>query len=720
MQRFITACLATSVAITGLLAATASDAAGLLHPKGDTHSPLDLRAHLVDVVVEDGYVVTHIEQIFANPSDHDLEAVYTFPVPEDAAVSDFTYWIDDRPVHGEVVEQQRAREIYERERDAGREAALTEQDDYRSFDIAVTPVRARDDVRIRLSYIQPAHVDMSVGRYVYPLQDGGTEEGGRAFWTAESAVQEYFRFAMWIRPAVPLAAVRLPAHPQAAVTQEADGAYRVLIERGAPPAGLAPKATLSAALEGAGASVLEAVTNGQFGTVETTASTSTPQGVPRSHAFDLDQDIAVYWRLQSGLPGGVDIVANRPDPKEPGTFMLTVTPGDELKPLSQTGADWIFVVDISGSMAGKLYSVKEGMRQAFDGMRPTDRAQIVVFDNDADALTRRFLDGSAEDVRTLKDITRRIDTRGGTNLFAGLDRGLALADADRSTALVLITDGAANMGETNHNKFIELIERKDVRLFTFVMGNGANRPLLESMTRASAGQAFSVSTSDDIIGHVRNAVNKLQHEALRDIRVSIDGVGARALSPLHLGTLYAGRQLTVFGRYAKGGDATLKVSGKINGREQVYESVVHFPAVANENPEVDRLWYFSRIEELMAQLLQFGETDERVAAVVDLAVEGGLVTPYTSMLVVRDEVFASEGIERRNGERAAAEEVAQQARSARPVVVRDAQVAGQPQSYQGPRRSHGGGTGGGNVGLLGLLLAWCTQRFGKEKRKVAA
>ncbi|MEO0424311.1 MAG: VIT domain-containing protein [Pseudomonadota bacterium] len=709
MRRMITSCLAASVALVGLVAAGPGNAAGLLHPKGATESPLELRAHMVDVVVEDGYVVTHVEQIFANAWDTDLEAIYSFPVPEDAAVSAFTYWIDDKPVHGEVVEKKRAREIYERERDAGREAAVTEQDDYRSFDISVTPVRAHDDVRIRLSYIQPAHVDMSIGRYTYPLEDGGTDEAKLSFWGTQSAVQEYFRFGMWVRPAVPLAGLRLPAHPQAQVNQEADGSYRVLIESGQRPA--IPGARMTATLDEEESVDQGGAATGQFGTVEVPA----PGG---AHAFDLDEDIVVYWRLQDGLPGGVDVVANRPDPAEPGTFMLTVTPGDELKPLSQTGADWIFVVDISGSMGGKIHSVKEGLAQAFEGMRPNDRAQIVVFDNEVATLTRDFIDGSPASVRTLKSKAASIATGGGTNLFAGLDRGLALADADRSTALILITDGVANVGETDHNKFIELIEKKDVRLFTFVMGNGTNRPLLESMTRASAGESFSVSNSDDIIGHVRNAVAKLQHEALRDVRVSIDGVGARAMSPANLGTLYSGKQLTVFGRYAHGGQATLKVSGKINGRPQVYESVVTFPDVANENPEIDRLWYFSRIEELMEQLLQFGESGERVDAVVDLAVEGGLVTPYTSMLVVRDEVFASEGIDRRNEARVAEEQVAQTARAARQVVTRDAQVAGQPQPYQGARPSHsggGGGTGGGNVGLLGLLLAWFTQRFGKAR-----
>ncbi|MEM9879765.1 MAG: VIT and VWA domain-containing protein [Pseudomonadota bacterium] len=693
------------------LGTVSTQAAGLLHPAGDAQSPLDLKSHMVDVVVEDGYVVTHIEQVFANPSAQDLEAVYSFPVPQSAAVSGFVYWVDGKPISGEVVEKQRARALYERERDAGREAAITEQHDYRTFDISVTPVRASADVRIKLSYIQPAHVDLGIGRYVYPLAEGGVDEQKLAFWGTETDVQEYFRFGMWIRPSVPLSAVRLPSHPGAVVSQDADGSYRVVIESGtlsnAPNAGEDGPANVALEVN-AGTK-----TSGQFGSG---SAVQAPGAV-----FSIEQDIVVYWRLQDGLPGSVDLVANRPDASQPGTFMMTLTPGDELRPLSEVGSDWVFVVDVSGSMAGKLHSVQDGLRQVFGSMQPNDRAHVVTFDNTAQKLTPYFLPGTGENKERLKSLAGSIATGGGTNLFAGLEQGLNLADPDRSTAVILITDGVANAGETEHQEFIKLMERKDVRLFTFVMGNSANRPLLKSMTRASGGEAINVSTSDDIIGHVKAAVAKLHHEALRDIQVSIDGVGARGVTPLELGTLHTGEQLTLFGRYSKAGIADLKVTGKINGRVQTYETRIRFPEMATNNPEIDRLWYFSRIEELMEQVLHFGEDGERVGAIIDLAVEGGLVTPYTSMLVVRDDVFTAEGITRRNAARTKEEMTAQRVRASGSVTNQSAQVTPQPgtqQPYAGPRPSHSsGGSGGGNVGLLGLLLAWFTSRAARQAKR---
>ncbi|MDH3902306.1 MAG: VIT domain-containing protein, partial [Xanthomonadales bacterium] len=162
-------------------------AAGLLTPTGSNLPQLEIREHHVNVVIEDGYAITSVEQVFANPHANDLEAIYSFPVPEKAAVGEFTYWIDGLPVTGEVLEKQQAREIYQQEKQAGRETALTEQDSYRTFDIAVYPVRAGQDVRISLTYIQPVHIDTSIGRYVYPLEEGGVDEQKMSFWSYQDS-----------------------------------------------------------------------------------------------------------------------------------------------------------------------------------------------------------------------------------------------------------------------------------------------------------------------------------------------------------------------------------------------------------------------------------------------------------------------------------------------------------------------------------------------------
>ncbi len=672
---------AALAALALAILAGSAQAAGLLTPSDGSLPPLSIRDHHVDVVIEDGYAITTVEQVFENPHDRDLEANYSFPVPEKGAVADFTLWIDGRPVHGEVVEKQRARAIYEGEKAAGRDAGLTEQDGYRTFEVFVSPVRAHGDTRIRLRYIQPAQVDTGIGRYVYPLEEGGVDEAKLAFWTAQEAVSGSFRFNVWLRSAYPIEAVRVPGRPNAVVTQADGGDWRVQL---------------------AGARAAGPVSDDPVSTAAGASATATGQP-----AFRLDQDLVVYWRHRAGLPGSVDLVTHRPSADGRGTFMLVVTPGEDLAPITE-GRDWVFVLDISGSMRGKYATLSDGVQKALRKLRPEDRFRIVLFNNGTRELTSGFVDASAANVRAFSDKLAHTAPDGGTNLYAGLKRGLASLDADRTSGLVLVTDGVANIGEVEHRRFIELIRDKDVRLFTLVMGNSANRPLLDAMTRESGGFSISVSNSDDIVGQLLSATGKLTHQALHGVALKIDGVKVDDLSPSRIGSLYRGQQLVLFGHYWGGGEATVELTGRVSGEAKSYRTRFAFAETADENPEIERLWAFATIDELNQRTADFGEQADVEQAVIDLATEYGLVTDYTSMLVVDDAVFERHGIARSNQARVAREETAQAQRAQRATPSR--RVDSQQPMYTGSRASHGSGSLGPWGLLIVLPLAWLTWR----------
>jgi Ca-activated chloride channel family protein len=669
-----------------------ANGAGLLTPAEGSLSPLAIKDHHVEVVIEDGYAITTVDQVFHNPHSRDLEAYYSFPVPEKGAVAEFSLWIDNKEVTGEVVEKQAAREIYEQEKAAGRDAGLTEKDAYRTFEVFVTPVRANADTRVRLVYMQPAHVDTGIGRYVYPLEEGGVDEAKLAFWTANETVTGAFSFELRIRSAYPVEALRVPAQPGAQVSQTSDGEWRVLL---ANNSGAAPAA--------------------QPGDDEKPTSAVAADGVSQSGAaaYQLDRDIVVYWRHKAGLPGSVDLVAYKPTPEGRGTFMMVVTPGEDLEPIRE-GRDWVFVLDISGSMQGKYATLSEGVQRALKKLRPEDRFRIVLFNKGTQELTSGFVNASPEQVRVFADAVSNITPNGGTNMYAGLKRGLDVLDADRTTGLVLVTDGVANVGEVRQKRFLELVRRKDVRLFTMVMGNSANRPLLEAITRESGGFAISVSNSDDIAGQLLTATGKLTHEALHGVKVKIDGVKVRDLTPKETGSLYRGQQLVLLGHYWGGGEASVTLDGRISGQAKQYQTRFTFPEVATENPEIERLWAFANIERLNQQIADLGEKPDARQAIIDLATEYGLVTDYTSMLVVSEERFARHGIARGNRARVAIEHAAQTHRAQRAVPSRRVDI--QQPMYSKPRPSHGGGSFDG-LTLLMLLpllgLAWRSRLFAR-------
>lgn len=664
-----------------MFATQGAQAAGLMTPASGALPALLIKQHHVNVVIEDGYAITTVDQEFFNPHDKSLEAIYSFPVPEKASVGEFTYWIDGMPVTGEVLEKEKAREVYEQEKVQGRETALAEKDAYRTFDSSVYPVNPHDGVRIRLVYIQPVHTDLGIGRYVYPLEEGGVDEQKLAFWTYNEQVEEAFSFNLKMRSSYPVDSFRLPQHPQAIIQQPAEKTWEVSI-----------------------------------GNTRAAMDAEDSQSAPRAvAAATLDKDVVVYWRHQQNLPGSIDMITHKPEGSDRGTFMMTVTPGDDLSAVTG-GRDWVFVLDFSGSMQGKYHSLVEGVKKGLGKLDPSDRFRIVLFNNQARELTPDFVAVNAKNIQQYVQILDNANPAGGTNLYAGLEAGYRGLDADRPSAILLVTDGVANVGPTEKIDFLKLLEKHDVRLFSFVMGNSANRPLLEGMTKVSNGFAMNISNSDDIVGRLVQTADKLSHEAYRDIAVDVDGVKVREMTPARIGSLYRGQQLIVFGHYWGEGLADVEVRGKVSSRDVSYSSRFNFPAQSALNPEIERLWAFASIEDLQNRIDYLGADSDSEQAIVDLAKEYGLVTDYTSMIVVREDVFQQLGIDRNNARRVAVEQSARKRRESGPV--RNNRVDTQTPAFSAPRAyPKSGGDGGGALGPWSILLILPLLLVGRRQRE---
>lgn len=711
-SKLFSSALALSAALT--FGVTPSvDAAGLLKPIQSNLPDLTIKEHHVNVVLEHSYAVTSIEQVFHNPNAQALEAIYSFPLPDHAAVGEFTYWIDGKPVTGEVIKKQQAHQIYEQEKQAGREAALVEQDQYKSFDINVTPVQPNSDVRIKLVYIQPAHVDSGVGRYVYPLEDGGVDDQKNAFWSRTEQVDEQFSFNMRLTTGYPVDSIRLPQHPEAAIQQLNPQQWRVSLgNQAAHP-------TDSLALKPNSDLPDEQQSNPQH---------QPNTGLPAAH---LDKDIVVYWRHSENLPGSVDLLSYKAADNAPGTFMMTLTPGDDLGML-QGGRDWVFVLDVSGSMQGKYSTLIEGVRQGLAKLSPEDRFKIVLFNNRASDFSQGFQPATPEVINPLLNQLQQYQPGSGTDLYSGLSLGLKNIDADRSTAMILVTDGVANVGVTEKKRFLDLMEAVDIRLFTFVMGNSANRPLLNSMTEASNGFAISVSNADDIVGQLMLATSKMTHQALRDVQLKIDGGNVTDLTPDQIGSLYRGEQLTVLGHYRTPGPVKLTLTAKVGGQSRHYNTEITLPQQSLLHPELERIWAFASIENIQAAMDYLGESEaanaDSIQAITDLAIQYDLVTEYTSMLVVRDEVFKQLNIERNNQQRIATEQQARQQRlqpsaqtAAHPLA--NSHRADKQKPMFNPSQNRASlGSGSGAIGHWVLLLigALLLVHVGNQRKRQSA
>lgn len=641
-----------------------TSAAGTLTSRQSGQQPIQIRSHHVDVVLNNGFARTEVQQTFHNPNPVDLEAIYAFPLPKSASLSEMTIFAGELTIEGEVVEKKKAREVYEQERDQGSDSGLAEKNGYQTFEFSVSPVRAGADTRIRFVYYQPLEIDTGIARYLYPLEDGGTDEEAMSFWTATEEVKEDFSISVEVKSAWPIDAVRVPGRSdQAQIDELGEGHYKVRIEQ---------------------------------------------QGAL------LNQDFVLYYALKDDLPGRVELIPFRDDATRPGHFMMVVTPGLDLKPLTG-GSDYTFVLDTSGSMKGKLQTLARGITRVLGEMQAGDRYRIISFSAGARDLTGGFVPVSEETVVGGVRIVESLQSGGGTNLFDGLKEALNDLDADRATSIVLVTDGVANLGITQGKAYHELMQKYDVRVFGFLLGNNANWPLMRTICDASGGFSAGVSNADDIIGQLVLAKSKVTHECLHDARLKIKGVKVFDTTDELIGKVYRGQQLVFFGRYEGAGRATVTLDARLTGEDQTYRTTFDFPEIDAANPEIERLYALAQIEAIQAlEDAGLEQEDEARQAIADLGVRYQLVTDHTSMLVLADEGFERHGIERANRQRVARERAAQTVRTQNPPQGR--RVDGQDPMFQqqAPSRRGAGAVDPffAALALLLVVLAAVTLRPG--------
>lgn len=644
-------------------------AAGTLTPVGSSQTPIQIRDHHVAIVINNGFARTEVTQTFFNPNATDLEAIYSFPLPRKASLSEVLITIDEKTIAGEVLPREEAKKIYEEEKSDGCECGLATKEAYQRFEFAVHPVRANDETKIRFVYYQPLEIDASVGRFLYPLAEGGTDEKAAQFWLRNERVEGSFSADIEIKSEWPVDDVRIPGAENEMVAQKlGPGHHKIKLER----------------LGGS-----------------------------------LAKDLIVYYRLADNLPGRVELVAHRPDANKPGTFMMVVTPGIDLQPI-RNGADFVFVLDVSGSMNSKLATLADAVGRTLGQLRPGDRFRIIKFSDSARDLTNGFVPADAANVAAWIEKVKSLRTEGGTDVYEGLELALSKLDADRATSIVLVTDAVTNEGIVDPKEFAKLLEARDVRVFGFVMGNSGNWPLMDIIAKASGGFAAAVSNDDDIVGQILLAKSKIAFESLHDASLSVSGVKVFDATDDRIGKIYRGQQLVIFGRYDRGGKADVALKARLTGQDKIYQTSFEFPEIDQDNPEIERLFALSRVEAIESRMLAgVLPASEAKPMIEKLGVDYQIVTDETSMIVLADDRFEKHGIERRNRDRSALELAAQTRRANGPA--RSYRIDSSRPMFDHPAPGAGGRKGGGAVDPISAsfaLLATAGAYLAERRRRV--
>jgi Ca-activated chloride channel family protein len=227
------------------------------------------------------------------------------------------------------------------------------------------------------------------------------------------------------------------------------------------------------------------------------------------------------------------------------------------------------------------------------------------------------------------------------------------------------------------------------------------------------------------MGVMLSAIEKVKYQALHDVELEIKGVKTADLVSSKVATLYRGQQMVIFGHYYGDGRAEAVLNAKISGQDKEYKTRFEFPKESTTNPEIERLWAFAKIQELKDKTDYLGTSfEDHRSAITSTAIEYGLVTDFTSMVVMTDEQFEANGIKRNNRKRRQQEQDAKDKRSNAPVAQRQIDKSKPAFTKKRPSYSGNGGKSSGGGGainplsllmLMPLMVAWLRRRIALKK-----
>ncbi len=574
-----------------LAGAPAARGAGLLIADGGFGGVLEIEEHAVRVTINNGIAVTEVTQVFRNTENRVVEALYTFPVPKGASVANFSMWIEGREMVGEVVEKERARQIYDSYKQQRRDPGLLEQTDYKTFEMRIFPIAAGAEQRVQIAYYQELEFDADWATWVYPLATV-TRAG------LDSRTTGRFALTLEVASEVPVVALESPSH---------GGAFAVA----------------------------------RHGPGHLQASLETTEG-------DLGRDVVLAYRL--GRPRtGLDLVASK-ERGEDGYFLITLTAGEELERADE-GMDYVFILDVSGSMndGGKLAVSRDSLGAFIRALGEDDRFEVMTFNVTAENLFRRLRDADESAKTAAVEFLGEQRARGGTFLEPALRGAFRYKDLDRPLNVVILSDGMTEQTERQTLLRLSAERPRATRIFAIGVGNEVNRPLLEQLAEDAGGLAAFVSRGDDFERQARAFRRKLLRPAASNVELEFLGGGVYDLEPERLPSLYHGMPVRLYGRYRDPGPVELRVRADVGGELLDRTLAIELPGDGAENPEIERMWAWHRVQRLLKEADRAGSRAPVTAEIVRLGEAFSIVTEYTSFLVLENDAeYKRWKIERRN------------------------------------------------------------------------
>ncbi len=561
-----------------------------------TYRQMTIKTVDAEVHIRDGLAVTHVDQVFFNEMCQSVEAVWVFPLPKGAVVTELAYWFNGRRYEGSVREREEAVRDYQDKIRRYLDPALLQYLGDNLFRLNIAPINPRSEVRFEINYVQLLDYEYGVTTYKFLLNATGVSPKPleRVSVSVSAQTRTSFKF------------FRCPSYEGTTglnITRISDQEYTLL-----------------------------------FGDED----------------FLPDRDLIVQFETRRE---GVDIrlFTYTPVPSDSfgsdSFFALTITPPDTLGANRTIPKRVAFVADVSSSMEGeRMEQLREALVRFVELLSADDKFNIVVFGTSVQSFAPDFVQASPENVFRAKDFIRRLSAFGLTNMEEALRVALSLSYSPNAANLILFaTDGYPTWGKTDPSELLAMVKELNtdsVRIFTFGIGDEVDKSFLKRLATANHGRAFFIEHDAEIAETTTRVFETMSRPVLMNLHLSIPGLVYYDVYPRVLPDLYYGNQVTILGRYINGGRFIVKLTARTNEGAQMLKAPARFETTPGGVRSVAKLWANAKISDLLEQIALYGERPELVNAVVQLSLQFQILTPYTAFYSDPSTGVKREGSER--------------------------------------------------------------------------
>lgn len=561
-----------------------------------------------------------VTQNFENPFKEKIEAVYTFPLPQNAAVDDMTMLVGERVVRGKILPKEQAQAVYDAARAGGQVASLLDQERPNIFTQSVANILPGEKIKITISYVETLKYANGAYEFVFPMVVApryvpGTSSGSRG------------------------------GNGFAPDTNQVPDASRITPR--AAPAGMRAGHDISLDITLDAGLVIDEVAS------KTHQVAIDRPGVARARVRLKDQDSIPNkdFILRYDVAGNAiqdALLTHRLD--KGGFFTMILQPPDRVTVEDVTPKELIFVLDTSGSMSGfPIEKAKETMKLALDNLYPADTFNLITFAGDTHILFDQPVPATPENLKKAQEFLSSRAGSGGTEMMTAIKAALAPSDKQDHVRIVcFMTD--AEVG--NDMAIIEEVKKHpNARVFGFGIGSSVNRFLLDKITEYGRGEVEYVGLNDDGSAAARRFYERVRSPLLTDITVEWNGLPVADVYPQRVPDLFSAKPVVLTGRYLNAGSGTLRLKGKMSGNDFVRDIPVQFPDSEARHDVLAALWARQRIDDLMGQdfggIQRSSMRPDLKETITQLGLEFRLMTQFTSFVAVEEMVVTDGGQPRR-------------------------------------------------------------------------